>query len=127
MSKATIHQQTPYGVFVLFSSSQNQLKKKEHFSAAMSACHTIQCSHCRLSKTVDGGMKLLKGTESIIFSPKSPLLKFTDAVLWFCSGIRVGFARGIIRRMSPKPLLKGSWSYCGGKALKICLLSSSSC
>lgn len=35
-------------------------KKKEHFRPEMSAYHIIQCSHCKLSKMLDGGMKLLK-------------------------------------------------------------------
>lgn len=44
----------------------------------MTARHTIQCSHRKLSKILDGGMKLLKyvfvglkGTEMIISSPVS--------------------------------------------------------
>lgn len=80
MSKATIHKQTPYGVFVLFNSSQNQLKKREHFRAEMPACHTLQCSHCKLSEAVDGGVKLLRGTGLIICSPVSK--KSTGKIHW---------------------------------------------
>lgn len=47
-------------------------------------------------------------------------------MLWFYSGIWVGFAQENLPGMSPKPLLKASQSWyfydCTGKALKIWLV-----
>lgn len=75
MSKATIQEQTPYGTFVLFSSSYNQQKKK-NISDLHATLYSVVTS--RPPKCEDSGRKLLKymfvglkGTEIIIRSPVS--------------------------------------------------------
>lgn len=77
MSKATIHKQTPYGVFVLFKSSYNQWEKKRTFQTwnvciphytvfSLQALQNVRWWHEIAQIRVCLG---LKGTEMIVSSP----------------------------------------------------------